>query len=76
MIKGSWIGGDASFGNAASAVEICKRLEVYSTFIVKNNAYLFPMKILYKILEVRYSIRPVGCWVLMKTEISAVPRFF
>ena len=44
-----------------------------STLIVKLNTNVFPIKILHKILQVRYVTRPAGHWVVMKTEISTVP---
>ena len=72
VAKGRWVGGDAWFGSVASAVEIMKNLQVHSTFIVKNNTNFFPMKILHKILQVRYGTRPAGHWVVMKTEISGI----
>ena len=75
MVNRSWVGGDAWFGSVASCVDIYKRLNVYSTFIVKNNTSFFPMKVLYNILQVRFGDHPAGHWVTMSTEISDVPIF-
>ena len=60
VIKGGWVGGDAWFGSIVSDVEILKSLKVHSTFIIKSNTHVFPMKILHKILQVRYGTRTAG----------------
>jgi len=75
VVKGSWVGGDTWFSSVALFVEIYKRLNVHSTFIVKNNTSFFPMKVLYKILQVRFGDHPAGHWVNMSTEIFDVPIF-
>src|SRR6056300_842834 len=66
--KGGWVGGDAWFGSVPCAVELKKRLDVYSTFIVKQNQQYYPMEVLHAILMARYGDRPGGHWVVMKTK--------
>jgi len=75
VVKGGWVGGDTWFVSVASCVKIYKRLNVHSTFIVKNKRSFFPMKVLYKILQVRFGDHPAGHWVNMSTEIFDVPIF-
>ena len=75
VVEGGWVGGDAWFGSIASCVEIMKRFKVHSSFIVKNNTSCFPMKVLFKLLQVRFKSRPAGHWVTMKTTISDVPIY-
>ena len=73
VIEGGWVGGDAWFGSIASCIEIMTRFKVHSTFIVKNNTGCFPLKVLHKLLQVRFKTRPAGHWVTMHTTISDVP---
>jgi hypothetical protein len=70
---GGWTGGDAWFGSVMSCVELYKRLNVYSTFIVKNNRMFFPMVALNAVLKARHNKRPAGHWVVMRTTIADVP---
>jgi hypothetical protein len=72
VTEGGWVGGDAWFGSVCTCVEVMKRMKVYSTFIVKNNRYLFPMEALHAVLKARHGSRPAGHWVVMTTEISDV----
>ena len=67
-----WLGGDAWFGGVESAVMLKKKLNVDSTYIVKNNTYLFPKATLGKILRARHGERPAGNWVTMSIEIAGV----
>ena len=67
--KGGWVGGDAWFGSIMTAVEVKKRFGVHSTFIIKNNRTLFPMRGLKRVLEARYGEHPAGHWVVFTTEI-------
>ena len=75
MVKGVYVGGDAWFGSVALCVNIYKRLNVHSTFIVNNNTSFLPMKVLYKILQVRFGDHQAGHWVTISTEIFDVPIF-
>lgn len=43
--EGGWVGGDAWFGSVESCVELRKRRNLYSTFIVKQNLKFFPMQV-------------------------------
>ncbi len=70
--KGGWVGGDAWFGSVMSCVEVMKRHEVHSTFIVKNNHQLFPMECLLAVLKARYGTKPAGKWVTFRAEIAGV----
>ncbi len=45
VIDGGWVGGDAWFGSVESCVELKKRCNVYSTFIIKQNLNYFPMQV-------------------------------
>ena len=75
VVEGGWVGGDAWFGSIASCIEIIKKFKVHSTFIAKNNTNCFPMKVLHKILQVRFKDRPAGHWVTMSTMISGIPIY-
>ncbi len=70
--EGGWVGGDAWFGSVLAAVEVKKRLGVYSTFVVKQNVDYFPMIPLCSVLKARYGDRPAGHWVVFCTELSGV----
>jgi len=67
-----WLGGDAWFGGVESCCMLQKKLGVESTFIVKNNSYLYPKHWLGKILRSRHGDRPAGNWVSMTAEIAGV----
>lgn len=66
------MGGDAWFGSVMSVVELRKRFDVHSTFVVKNNKNYFPMEALYLILRARHGRHPAGNWVVMRTRIGGV----
>ena len=34
-----WVGGDTWFGSVGTAIEVCKKFNVHSTFVIKNNTY-------------------------------------
>jgi hypothetical protein len=70
--EGGWCGGDAWFGSITSCVELMKRLNVHSTFVVKNNKHLYPMEVLHRILSSRHGDKPAGHWVVMTTTIQDV----
>ena len=70
-----WVGGGAWFGSLASCIEIMEKFKVHSTFIVKNNTNCLPMKVLRKILQVRFKDHPAGHWVTMSTMISGIPIY-
>jgi len=70
-----WVGGDAWFGSINTVVELKRRVEVNSTFIVKQNKKYFPMEVLRTLLLLRFPRRPAGHWVIMKATISEVDVF-
>jgi hypothetical protein len=72
VVEGGWVGGDAWFGSVESCVELKKRFNVYSTFIIKQNVNYFPMQVLHKILIARHGSKPAGHWVVMQTTIAGV----
>ena len=72
VTKGGWCGGDAYFGSVQSCVELKKRLDVFSTFVVKHNKRFFPMEILHTILGARHGDKPAGHWVVATAVISSV----
>ena len=49
-LVGGWMTEDAWFGLIPTVVELFKRVDVFSSFIVKNNVQYFPKEVLYKIL--------------------------
>ena len=49
-----------------------KELGVHSTFVVKNNTWLFPKQTLGALLKARYPENPEGHWVVMSTTILGV----
>jgi hypothetical protein len=55
-----------------SCVELMKRLQVHSTFIVKGNDKYYPMAALHSVLTARHGARPAGHWVTMKATISNI----
>jgi hypothetical protein len=75
VMKGGWTGGDAWFGCVESVVELKQRLDVFSTFIVKQHVKYFPMQILHAILVARFGSRPAGHWVVMQANIGEVDVF-
>jgi len=70
--KGGWTGGDAWFGSVSCAVHLKTMLGVHSTFVVKNNTWLFPKRALAAVLKARYPGNPQGHWVVMTTTILDV----
>ena len=75
LTDGGWVGGDAWFGSIPAVVELKNRLNIYSTFIVKQHIQYFPKQVLHKILMTRYPRYPAGHHVVMKATISGVDLF-
>ena len=75
VVPGGWVGGDAWFGSVESCIELKKRFNVYSTFIIKQNVNYFPMQVLHKVLIARHGSKPAGHWVVMQTTIADVEIF-
>ena len=68
---GGWLGGDSFFGLVVSCVELKKRFNVYSTFVVKqHHMTYFPMYALHGILKARHGESPAGNWVVMTATIA------
>ncbi len=66
--------GDAWFGSVDTAIEVYKKFNVYSTFVIKNNTYLYPMEALHSVLKARFPI-PVGHWVVFTIKIAGIDLF-
>lgn len=64
--------GDAYFGGVMACVELRKRFDVYSTFVVKGHTYLFPKAALGLILNARHGKATAGACVAMTTTIAGV----
>jgi hypothetical protein len=73
--QNGWVGGDAWFGSVMTCVEVWKRFQVHSTFIVKGNINFFPVRALHAILKARFGERPAGHSVVMETVVSGVKVF-
>jgi hypothetical protein len=72
VVAGGWVGGDAWFSSVMSAVELKKRLNLNSTFIIKKNITFFPAKALHGILRSRFGDKTAGHWFLMTTTSAGV----
>lgn len=66
------LSGDAWFGSALSCVELKRRLDVDSGFVVKSGTHLFPKKTLLNVLKARHGNHLAGSWVVMSAEIAGV----
>jgi hypothetical protein len=75
VVKGGWVGGDSWFGSVATAVELKCRLQVHSTWIVRQNNQFYPMRALHAVLKARHGGHPAGHWVVMRTTIGGVKLF-
>ena len=85
---GDWLGGDAWFGSVAAALalklepvvyvneqtgeESRRKLNVDSTFVIKNNLNLYPKGPLLAVLRARHPKRMAGHWVTFHTVIDGV----
>jgi hypothetical protein len=72
LVVGGWVGGDAWFGIVMTAVEVKKRMEVESTWIIKGNHYFYPMAGLHAVLKGRFGNTCAGHWVSMTSVIVGV----
>ena len=75
LCDGGWVGGDAWFGSIPAVVELKNKMNIYSTFIVKQNIQYFPKQVLHKVLMARYPRYPAGHHVVMKVTIAGVDLF-
>ena len=48
-----WVGGDAWFGSIPCVVELKKMLNIYSTFISKENVQYCPLQVIQRVMHVR-----------------------
>ena len=46
-----WVGGDAWFSSVGTAIKVYKKYNMHSTFVIKNNTYLYPMEVLHSVLK-------------------------
>jgi hypothetical protein len=76
LASGGWVGGDAWFGSIPCVVELKNRLNVYSTFIIKQNVQYCPLDVIKRILQSRNKKgNRSGRHVVMKANISGVDLF-
>ena len=73
--KGGWVGGDAWFGSIMTLVEVMEEFGVYSTWVIKGNTNLYPMKALHAVLTARHGDHAAGHWVTMKANIGGQDMF-
>jgi len=45
---------------------------VHSTFVIKTQTALFPMKILHSVMEARHGKQKAGHWVVMRAAVAEV----
>lgn len=75
LAAGGWVGGDAWFGSVPAVVELKKKKNVFSTFIIKQNVQYCPLQVIHKILHTRCVDRHAGTHVVTKATISGVDLF-
>lgn len=75
LVEGGWVGGDAWFGSIPAVVELKKKKNVYSTFILKQHVQYCPKQIIHAIIRARSPKYPAGRHVVMKATISGVETF-
>jgi hypothetical protein len=72
VVSGGWVGDDAWFGSAMTAVEVKKRMEVDSTWIIKGKHSFYPMVGLHAVLKGIFGSKCAGHWVSMTSVIGGV----
>ena len=70
--RGGWCGGDAWFGSVQAAISAKIVHNVHSSFIVKSNSTLFPMRPLLAVMKARYGERVAGKWVVFTSTVAGV----
>jgi hypothetical protein len=75
LVPGGWVGGDAWFGSIPACVELKKKLNVFSTFILKQHIQYCPKQVLSRVLLARAPKYPAGHHAVMKATISGVDLF-
>ena len=54
ILPNGWVGGDSWLGSVSTAIEVYKKFNVHTTWIIKNNTYLYLMAALHAILHARF----------------------
>ena len=76
LADGGWIGGDAWFGSIPCVVELKQKLNIYSTFIIKQNVQYCPLQVIQRVMRVRNRQGcPAGRHAVMKATICGVNLF-
>jgi hypothetical protein len=76
MADGGWVGGDAWFGSIPCVVELKNKMNIFSTFVIKQNVQYCPLDVIKCILQTRNkSGHQAGKHVVMKACISGVDLF-
>ena len=74
LADGGWVAGDAWFWSIPALLKV-KNLNVFSTFIVKQNVQYYPLQVIKKLLQTCYPKRPAGCLIIMKANKSGADLF-
>ena len=74
ITEGRWVGGEMWFGSITTAIEVYKKCKVHSTWVIKNNKFVFPMEFICEIIKARHK-KTMEHWVVVITEISDVLIF-
>jgi hypothetical protein len=73
---GGWVGGDAWFGSVPCVVELKNKMNIFSTFIIKQNVQYCPLQVIQRVMLARNKCgRRAGRHVVMKATISGVDLF-
>jgi hypothetical protein len=76
VVEGGWVSGDTWFGLIPCVVELKKKMNVYSTFIIKQNLQYCPVQVIERIMKAQYRDgRLAGQHAVMKVTISGVEMF-
>ncbi len=51
VVEGGWVGGDAWFGSIPCVVELKNKLNIYSTFIIKQNKQYCPLQVIQRVMH-------------------------
>ncbi len=76
IVEGGWVRGNALFGLIPSVVELKKKMNIYSTFIIKQNLQYCPVQVIQRIMKTRCRDRRLaGRHAVMKATILGVKMF-
>jgi hypothetical protein len=73
VVDGCWVGGDAWFGCMITALDVMKRLNLESTWIIKGTHSLYPICALHAVLKACFGYKTYGNWIVMTTHIDGFP---